>query len=152
MTLILHCISLKIFHSELKTYNCLLFHYKFTQINIFMLDAWNLDIPIYGNPDIHTSNINFLPARTWRVQAGTESQNYVSFSMFPTLSPHPPPILSVQRRDHLRPVQEQSLGTSHSMIFCVGLDDCSSTVTQCAVLFSLQRDVPQGIPPYTGTR
>ena len=68
------------------------------------------------------------------------------------LFPHPPPVLSVQRWDHLAPVQEQSRGTSHSMIFCLGLDDCFSTVTQYAVLFPLQRDVPQGIPPYTGMR
>ena len=31
----------------------------------------------------------------------------------------------------------QFLRTSHSMVFCLGLDDYSSTVTQCAVLFSL---------------
>ena len=93
---------------------------------------------------------DFLPARIRRIQAGTESELCVCMYILwcQPLSPHPPPVLSVQRRDHLRHVQEQSLGTSHSM----GLDNCSSTVTQCAVLFSLQRDVPQGIPPYTGTR
>ena len=53
---------------------------------------------------------HFLPAHTWRVQAGTDSHNsvYMWLAMFVCLllSLHPPPVLPVQRRDHLGPVQE----------------------------------------------
>ena len=63
----------------------------------------------------------FLPACI-RMDTGWDRESEFCFSLFvyvcvwvcPPLSPHPPPVLSVQRRDHLEPVQEQSLGTSHT--------------------------------------
>ena len=113
-----------------------------------------LSINYFLAPCLNTSNStkiisHFLSAHSPSGRTETKSQKsvavYVCLGCVRDPLPHPPPVLSVQWRDHLGPVQE-------SVPRDLSLYDCSSTVTQCTMLFSLQRDVPQGIPPYTGTR
>jgi len=74
---------------------------------------------------------NFIPAHIHRIQAGTESQNTVCFYVCFCVRCYLLILLqSFQYRGGILSdlCRSQSLGTSNSMILCLGLDDCSSIV------------------------